>query len=122
MAMTDIDEARVYVLLVTEPVRSGQRLYARSRDVVVTSTVGAGAEVIITEVDPTKALEAVMDGLGHNSKGITAPVNFTVPMSEKPYSYNYDPGPGVALRNTREEEHGIPIRDGRGLERVPGAE
>lgn len=29
-----------------QPVRSGQRLYARSRDLVVTSTVGAGAEAI----------------------------------------------------------------------------
>ena len=28
------------------PVRSGQRIYARHRDLVVTSTVGAGAEVI----------------------------------------------------------------------------
>ena len=29
-----------------QPVRSGQRIYARSRDLVVTSTVGAGAEAI----------------------------------------------------------------------------
>ena len=29
-----------------QPVRSGQRLYARGRDLVVTATVGAGAEVI----------------------------------------------------------------------------
>lgn len=29
-----------------QPVRSGQRVYARSRDLVVTATVGAGAEVI----------------------------------------------------------------------------
>jgi septum site-determining protein MinC len=29
-----------------QPVRSGQRLYARHRDLVVTATVGAGAEVI----------------------------------------------------------------------------
>jgi septum site-determining protein MinC len=33
-------------LIQHQPVRSGQRLYARSRDLVVTSTVGAGAEAI----------------------------------------------------------------------------
>jgi septum site-determining protein MinC len=30
----------------TQTVRSGQRIYARSRDLVVTSTVSAGAEVM----------------------------------------------------------------------------
>lgn len=39
-------EAGIPTLIQHQPVRSGQRLYARSRDVVVTSTVGAGAEVI----------------------------------------------------------------------------
>jgi septum site-determining protein MinC len=39
-------EAGIPALIQHQPVRSGQRLYARSRDVVVTSTVGAGAEVI----------------------------------------------------------------------------
>ena len=29
-----------------QPVRSGQQLYAKQRDLVVTSTIGAGAEVI----------------------------------------------------------------------------
>lgn len=33
-------------LLHHQPVRSGQRLYARARDLVITATVGAGAEVI----------------------------------------------------------------------------
>lgn len=33
-------------LLQQQPVRSGQRIYARSRDLVVTATVGAGAEAI----------------------------------------------------------------------------
>jgi len=33
-------------LLHRQPVRSGQRLYARARDLVITATVGAGAEVI----------------------------------------------------------------------------
>jgi septum site-determining protein MinC len=39
-------EASIPALIQHQPVRSGQRLYARSRDVIVTSTVGAGAEVI----------------------------------------------------------------------------
>jgi hypothetical protein len=55
-----------------------------------------------------------MDGLAPaNLKGIKAPVNFTAPMREKPYSYNYDPGPGVALRNTENEERAIAISDAR---------
>src|SRR5579863_6681550 len=61
------------------------------------------------------ALEDHMDGLTQtNLKGIKAPLNFTAPMDEKPYSYNYDPGPGIALRNTREEAHGVTVHDGRG--------
>ncbi len=33
-------------LIHTQPVRSGQRLYARERDLVITASVGAGAEVM----------------------------------------------------------------------------
>ena len=55
-----------------------------------------------------------MDGLAPtNLKGIKAPVNFTAPMDEKPYSYNYDPGPGIALRNTENEERAITVHDAR---------
>jgi hypothetical protein len=58
-----------------------------------------------------------MDGLAvANLKGISAPLNFTAPMNEKPYSYNYDPGPGIALRNTENEEHRVTVYDGRGLD------
>jgi len=39
-------EPGIPALIQHQPVRSGQRLYARSRDLVVTSTVGAGAEAI----------------------------------------------------------------------------
>ncbi len=39
-------EPGITALMQHQPVRSGQRVYARSRDLVVTSTVGAGAEVI----------------------------------------------------------------------------
>jgi len=55
-----------------------------------------------------------MDGLAQTKlKAIVAPVNFTAPMSEKPYSYNYDPPPGVAVRNTENEEHPITVHDAR---------
>jgi len=57
-----------------------------------------------------------MDGsVTTNLKGIKTPVNFTAPMSEKPYSYNYDPPPGVAVRNTENEEHGITVYDARAV-------
>ena len=57
-----------------------------------------------------------MDGsVTPNLKGIKALVNFTAPMSEKPYSYNYDPPPGVPVRNTENEEHAITVYDARGL-------
>lgn len=39
-------EPGIPALMQHQPVRSGQRVYARSRDLVVTSTVGAGAEAI----------------------------------------------------------------------------
>jgi hypothetical protein len=57
-----------------------------------------------------------MDGLAvADLKSIIAPVNFTQPMAEKPYSYNYDPPPGVPPRNTREETHQVKILDGRAV-------
>ena len=39
-------EPGIPALMQHQPIRSGQRVYARSRDLVATSTVGAGAEVI----------------------------------------------------------------------------
>ena len=57
-----------------------------------------------------------MDGIATaEARSITAPINFIEPMAEKPYSYNYDPPPGVALRNTREETHAVTIHDGRAV-------
>jgi hypothetical protein len=57
-----------------------------------------------------------MDGLAiADLKGVVAPVNFTMPMAEKPYSYNYDPPPGVPPRNTKEETHRVKILDGRAV-------
>jgi hypothetical protein len=57
-----------------------------------------------------------MDGLAiADLKGVLAPINFTQPMAEKPYSYNYEPPPGMPLRNTREETHQVKILDGRAV-------
>ncbi|HVC56525.1 MAG TPA: CmcJ/NvfI family oxidoreductase [Stellaceae bacterium] len=57
-----------------------------------------------------------MDGLTlTDAKGVVAPINFTEPMAEKPYSYNYEPPPGVAPRNTRPETHQVKILDARQL-------
>jgi len=58
-----------------------------------------------------------MDGMAQQRlKGVVAPVNFMLPMAEKPYSYNYDPPPGVAPRNTENVEHGITVHDARAVE------
>ena len=55
-----------------------------------------------------------MDGLAvADLKGILAPLNFTQPMAEKPYSYNYEPPPGVPLRNGRPQAHQVTVRDAR---------
>jgi len=57
-----------------------------------------------------------MDGLAlAEAKSITAQINFTMPMAEKPYSYNYQPPPGVPPRNTREETHMVKLLDGRAV-------
>ncbi len=45
-AATAADVAPAVALLHHQPVRSGQRVYARHRDLVVTAAVGAGAEVM----------------------------------------------------------------------------
>jgi hypothetical protein len=58
-----------------------------------------------------------MDGLAQSRlKGIVAPLNFLAPMSEKPYSYNYQPPPGVPLRNTDNVEHTVTVHDARNAE------
>ena len=55
-----------------------------------------------------------MDGIAvADAKGVVAPLNFIEPMAEKPYSYNYEPPPGVPARNTSEETHTVKILDGR---------
>ena len=57
-----------------------------------------------------------MDGLAvADAKSVVAPINFTMPMAEKPYSYNYEPPPGVPPRNTKEETHTVTVHDGRAV-------
>jgi hypothetical protein len=57
-----------------------------------------------------------MDGLAvAEARSITVPINFTMPQAEKPYSYNYEPPPGVPVRNTREETHTVQVHDGRAV-------
>jgi hypothetical protein len=58
----------------------------------------------------------MMDGLAATDlKSVVAPLNFLVPMVEKPVAYNYDPPPGVPIRTGKSEEHQVPIRDARPL-------
>jgi hypothetical protein len=55
-----------------------------------------------------------MDGLAvADTKNVVAPINFIEPMAEKPYSYNYEPPPGVPPRNTKEEAHEVRVIDAR---------
>lgn len=58
--------------------------------------------------------QVLVDGMAVGElQGVVAPLNFIAPMREKPYSYNYDPGPGVPLRNTIEETHQVKVADAR---------
>jgi hypothetical protein len=57
-----------------------------------------------------------MDGLATaRLKGVVAPLNFLLPMAEKPYSFNYDPPPGVSPRNTENIAHTITVHDARAV-------
>src|SRR6266481_4664025 len=61
-------------------------------------------------------LEDMMDGsTAADLNSVLAPLNFLVPMAEKPVAYNYDPPPGVPARTGKNEEHLVPIRDARPL-------
>ena len=48
-------------------------------------------------------------------KSVVAPLNFLVPMAEKPVAYNYTPPLGVPVRTGKSEEHWVSIRDARPL-------
>ena len=57
-----------------------------------------------------------MDGMTRaDLQGVVAPLNFMAPMAEKPFSYNYDPPPGVPVRNGQTIEHKVTILDARPL-------
>jgi hypothetical protein len=57
-----------------------------------------------------------MDGLSQGeAKGVAAPLNFLVPMAEKPVAYNYEPPPGTPVRTGRQEAHEVLVRDARPL-------
>jgi hypothetical protein len=57
-----------------------------------------------------------MDGLASvDLNSIVAPLNFLVPMAEKPVAYNYEPPPGVPVRTGKNVEHRVTIRDARPL-------
>src|SRR6266581_1289102 len=58
----------------------------------------------------------MMDGLAvADLNSVVAPLNFLVPMAEKPVAYNYDPPPGVPARTGKSEERWVPVRDARPL-------
>jgi hypothetical protein len=46
---------------------------------------------------------------------IVAPLNFLVPMAEKPVAYNYEPPPGTPVRTSRSIEYQVRIHDARPL-------
>jgi hypothetical protein len=48
-------------------------------------------------------------------KSVVAPLNFLVPMAEKPVAYNYEPPPGVPARTGERQQHQVAIRDARPL-------
>jgi hypothetical protein len=56
----------------------------------------------------------MMDGMTTTGlDSITAPLNFLVPMAEKPVAYNYEPPPGTPVRTGRNIEYQVTIRDAR---------
>jgi len=57
-----------------------------------------------------------MDGLAMTGlQGVVAPLNFLVPMGEKPVAYNYEPPPGTPLRTAKQETHAVTVRDARAV-------
>jgi len=57
-----------------------------------------------------------MDGDRANGLAyVTAPLQYMIPMAEKPRSYAFRPPSGVPVRTSRYAEHPIPIRDGRAV-------
>ena len=46
-------------------------------------------------------------------KSVVAPLNFLVPMAEKPVAYNYEPPPGIPVRTGQRISHHVRICDAR---------
>jgi hypothetical protein len=58
----------------------------------------------------------MMDGMTTTAlDSITAPLNFLVPMKEKPVAYNYEPPPGTPARTGQSIVYQVPIRNARPL-------
>src|ERR1700728_1661251 len=59
-------------------------------------------------------MEDAMDGMTRAElRTVVAPLSFLETVVEKPYSYNYDPPPGVPARNGQLIEHKVNVRDAR---------
>ena len=55
-----------------------------------------------------------MDGTASTGlDSIVAPLNFLVPMAERPVAYNYEPPPGTPVRTGCNVEYQVPIHDAR---------
>lgn len=53
---------------------------------------------------------------------VVAPINYIVPIGEKPFSYTYEPPPGKPWRNTAYEPQPMAVRDARRLAEPPTLE
>lgn len=56
------------------------------------------------------------------STEVVAPINYIVPIGEKPFSYTYEPPPGKPWRNTAYEPRPMAVRDARRLTEQPTLE
>lgn len=56
------------------------------------------------------------------STEVVAPINYIVPIGEKPFSYTYEPPPGQPWRNTAYEPQPMAVRDARRLAERPTLE
>src|SRR5260221_3850088 len=66
---------------------------------------------------PSRVSEESMDGMDGKTiaaaQVIEAQLNYLRPTDEAPYSYTYDPPPGVPARSGEIEPYTVPIRNGR---------
>lgn len=56
------------------------------------------------------------------STEVVAPINYIVPIGDKPFSYTYEPPPGKPWRNTAYEPQPMAVRDARRLTEQPTLE